>query len=86
MAPLRFGGLRGKKSTPSVGWEVPVKSHRLESESDMERMGQQLREDNLGYGTLIFIMHSRLLLYFTPLILYFYLVKGNVDLSYQPRT
>jgi hypothetical protein len=26
VAPLRLGGLRGKKSTPSVGWEVPVKS------------------------------------------------------------
>jgi hypothetical protein len=24
--PLWLGGLRGKKSTPSVGWEVPVKS------------------------------------------------------------
>jgi hypothetical protein len=24
VAPLRLGGLRGKKSTPSVGWEVPV--------------------------------------------------------------
>jgi hypothetical protein len=28
VAPLWLGGLRGKKSTPSVGWEVPVKSHR----------------------------------------------------------
>jgi hypothetical protein len=25
VAPLRLGGLRGKKSTPSIGWEVPVK-------------------------------------------------------------
>jgi hypothetical protein len=25
LAPLRLRGLRGKKSTPSVGWEVPVK-------------------------------------------------------------
>jgi hypothetical protein len=24
VAPLRLGGLRGKKSTPSIGWEVPV--------------------------------------------------------------
>jgi hypothetical protein len=24
MAPLWLGGLRGKKSTPSIGWEVPV--------------------------------------------------------------
>jgi hypothetical protein len=23
VAPLRLGGLRGKKSTPSIGWEVP---------------------------------------------------------------
>jgi hypothetical protein len=31
VAPLRLGGLRGKKSTPSVGWEVPVRSHRSTS-------------------------------------------------------
>jgi hypothetical protein len=24
VVPLRLGGLRGKKITPSVGWEVPV--------------------------------------------------------------
>jgi hypothetical protein len=29
VAPLRLGGLRGKKSTPSVGWEVPVRSHAV---------------------------------------------------------
>jgi hypothetical protein len=33
VAPLRLGGLRGKKSTPSVGWEVPVKSRRSASGS-----------------------------------------------------
>jgi hypothetical protein len=37
MAPLWLGGLRGKKSTPSVGWEVPVRSHRLASRSWTER-------------------------------------------------
>jgi hypothetical protein len=41
VAPLRLGGLRWglrwKKSNPSVGWEVPVKSQRLKSESCMER-------------------------------------------------
>jgi hypothetical protein len=40
VAPLRLGGLRGKKSTPSVGWEVSVKSHRLESGSCSECMGR----------------------------------------------
>jgi hypothetical protein len=25
VTPLRLGGIRGKKSTPSIGWEVPVK-------------------------------------------------------------
>jgi hypothetical protein len=29
VAPLRLGGLKGKKSTPSVGWEVPVTSQQL---------------------------------------------------------
>jgi hypothetical protein len=38
VAPLWLGGLRGKKSTPSVGWEVPVRSHRLASGSWMEHV------------------------------------------------
>ena len=37
VAPLWLGGLRGKKSTPSVGWEVPVKSLQLASERSEER-------------------------------------------------
>jgi hypothetical protein len=37
VAPLRLGGLRGKKSTPNNGSEVPVRSHRLESRSWIER-------------------------------------------------
>jgi hypothetical protein len=43
VAPLWLGGLRGKKSTPSIGWEVPVKSHRSASESCMKHAGHQLR-------------------------------------------
>jgi hypothetical protein len=34
--PLQLGGLRGKKSTPSIGWEVPVKSQRSVSRSCIE--------------------------------------------------
>jgi hypothetical protein len=26
VAPLWLGGLRGEKSTPRIGWEVPMKS------------------------------------------------------------
>jgi hypothetical protein len=33
VAPFWLGGLRGKKSTPSVGWEVPVRSHCSASRS-----------------------------------------------------
>jgi hypothetical protein len=41
VAPLRFGGLRGKKSTPSVGLEVPVRSHRSASRSWTERAREE---------------------------------------------
>jgi hypothetical protein len=47
VAPLWLGGLRGKKkSTPSIGWEVPVKSRRSTSGNCMEhgmsfRAGEQ---------------------------------------------
>jgi hypothetical protein len=52
VAPLRLGGLRGKKSTPSIGWEVPVRSSRSASE---RQEGAQARNNNLrlfisGYG------------------------------------
>jgi len=40
MAPLWLGGLKGKKSTPSIGWEVLVVSHRLASGNCMECVGQ----------------------------------------------
>jgi hypothetical protein len=63
MAPFWLGGIRGKKSTPSVGWEVPVKSHRSTSESCMECAGQQLRAGDLGYDTLPLFLHGRLLVY-----------------------
>ena len=38
VAPLHLGGLKGKKSTPSIGWEVSVRSQRLASDSDTKRI------------------------------------------------
>jgi hypothetical protein len=43
VAPLRLGGLRGKQSTPSVGWEVPVRSRRSASGSGTERADRRSR-------------------------------------------
>jgi hypothetical protein len=37
VAPLRLEGLREKKSTPSVGWEVSMRYHRLARKSWTER-------------------------------------------------
>jgi hypothetical protein len=37
VAPLRLEGLRGEKSTPSVGWEVLVRYSRLTSGELEER-------------------------------------------------
>jgi hypothetical protein len=61
MAPLQLRGIKGKKSTPSVHWEVSVKSHWLTSERCTERMGQRLRVVDSGYDTLSFILQGRLL-------------------------
>jgi hypothetical protein len=36
VASLRLKGIRGKKSTNNVGWEVPMRSHRSTSERWME--------------------------------------------------
>jgi hypothetical protein len=53
VAPLWLGGLRGKKSTPSIGWEVPVRSHRSASQSWMEREHGTITSGffAFGYGT-----------------------------------
>jgi hypothetical protein len=36
IGPLRLGGLRGKKTNPRVGWEVPMRSQRFASWSGTE--------------------------------------------------
>jgi len=43
VAPLQLGGIKVKKITPSIGWEVPVKSRRSASGSCTERARHQLR-------------------------------------------
>jgi hypothetical protein len=57
MAPLRLGGLRGKKNTHSIGWKVSVKSLLLESKGkqgaqDFE--GIFIKKQFIGSGIFIF--------------------------------
>ena len=79
---LWLRGIRVKKSNPSIGWEVSVKSHWSTSRSITERAEQQLRADDLGYDTLPLFLHGRLLVYFTLLVLYFNWVKKMIDLAF----
>jgi hypothetical protein len=58
--PFAAWGIRGKKSTPSIGWEVPVKSHLLERGRCIGA-GQRLRANDLGYDTHSLILHGRLI-------------------------
>ena len=58
VAPLRLEGLRGEKSTPSVGWEVLVRYLRLTS-GELE--GARSRENNFDvqltiYDILFFLL------------------------------
>jgi hypothetical protein len=76
------GGVRGKKSTPSIDLEVPVKSHQSKRGRCIERARQQLRASDLGYDTLPLFLHGRLLVYFTLLVMYFNWVKKIIDLSF----
>jgi hypothetical protein len=56
MDPLRLGGLGGKKSTPSVGSEVPVRPHQLASGSWLEcARDNDFRAFTFGYGTHVYI-------------------------------
>ena len=82
VSPLRLGGLRGKKSTPSVGWEVPMKSDRLTRGSCTECVGHQLKAGDLGYNMLPLIMHGRLLLNLRFQFYTFNCVKKVFDLAF----
>jgi hypothetical protein len=53
VAPLQLEGLMGKKSTPSIGWEVSVKSHHSASGSCMKYAGHQLRAND--WATVCFL-------------------------------
>jgi hypothetical protein len=61
VAPLWLGGLRGKKSTPSIGWEVPVKSHRSTKRELHGARGTSTQSGRLGNDTLPLFLHGRLL-------------------------
>ena len=60
VAPLQLGGLKGKKSTPSVGWEVPMTSSWLESEEiDIARSWEgTFRIQFIGYG-ILFVLYCK---------------------------
>ena len=46
VAPLQLGGIRGKMSTPSIGWEVLVRSHQSTHGSCKEHIGRPLETRN----------------------------------------
>ena len=48
VAPLWLGGLRGKKSNPSVGWEVPVSSLKPASRSGSGRSKESASTQGKG--------------------------------------
>jgi hypothetical protein len=58
VTPLWLRGIKGKKSTPSVGLEVPVRSHRLASRSWMESMhDNEYGAFAFGYGTHVYNLY-----------------------------
>jgi hypothetical protein len=64
VAHLRLGGLRGKKSTPSVGWEVPVTSLRLASKRSKGAPSWRNIFDFVTFGYGIPILRFEILLSF----------------------
>jgi hypothetical protein len=56
VASFHLGGIRGKKITPSVGWEVLLRSHRSASGSWTKRAREnEFRAFAFGYGTVVYI-------------------------------
>jgi hypothetical protein len=75
VSPLRLRGLIGKKSTPSVGWEVPVRSHRLENGSYTERV----QDNDFGAFNLDKVILLKLLLAIKFNLHLFILMYSDVD-------
>jgi hypothetical protein len=73
-------GLRGKKSTPSIGWEVPVRSHRSESGSWTECARDNDSEIlHLAMACMcIYVLNGSLNIAPAPLVTYFYCIKDYV--------
>jgi hypothetical protein len=77
------GNSRGKTSTPSIGWEVPGRSHRSERGSWTECA----QDNDLGLLHLamlhfcIFVLNGSLNNFLVPSITYFYCVKVYVLFS-----
>jgi hypothetical protein len=57
VAPLRLRGIRGKKSTPNVGWEVPVRSQRLASGSKESPAAEEHQQSIRRLQYLCFKLH-----------------------------
>jgi hypothetical protein len=68
VAPLQLKGLRGKKSTPSIGWEVPMRSHRLASESEEDR--QQLKDIRKLSSVTVFLLKMLSVLRFNVMLVW----------------
>jgi hypothetical protein len=81
VAPLWLGGLRGKKSTPSIGWEVPVKSHRLASGSRIEHAWDNDSELSPWAMVHMHLFEWYIIIVLALSLLYFYCVKKCVLLN-----
>jgi hypothetical protein len=77
VAPLRVEGLRGKKTTPSIGWEVAMKSldWKVEERSSSARLiiGVRLQLSNIFVSILsnsiVFVMYIRILFIYCAMVL-----------------
>jgi hypothetical protein len=75
VAPLWLWGIRGKKSTPSIGWEVPVKSSQLASRELDEA---QARENFFEFSNSIMVFSFLFALY-KVFIVYMFRISILID-------
>jgi hypothetical protein len=65
--PFAARGAKGEEEYPSIGWEVPVKSHQSASGCFTEHVGHQLREgDQAMVRFLHFVWYIVVVLCFGP--------------------
>jgi hypothetical protein len=78
VAPLWLGGLRGRKSTPSIGWKVPVRSHGSASWSWTKRERETITSGS-SHLAMVRMCIICIKYYLNFLFMHFFIVESSLE-------